>query len=112
MINNNNKEINFLLDKVFYTLRRFSEVWKLDIWYYRKNGYFNINEYLVEMLKYATSELLDNWYNSDSISFPFILENYFELDDSAIQYLQTHWYTFPSQKIVNETSWNVEEIIS
>jgi hypothetical protein len=61
MINNNNKEINFLLDKVFYTLRRFSEVWKLDIWYYRKNGYSNINEYLVEMLKYATSELLDNW---------------------------------------------------
>jgi hypothetical protein len=41
-----------------------------------------------------------------------MLEKYFILDDSAIQYLQAHWYTFPSQKAVNATSWNIRRIIS
>jgi hypothetical protein len=40
-----------------------------------------------------------------------VANEYFDLDDSAIQYLQSHWYAFPIQKIATETSWNVTWII-
>jgi hypothetical protein len=40
------------------------------------------------------------------------MKKYFILDAPAIQYLQSHWYSFPSQKVINKTSWNIQEIIS
>jgi hypothetical protein len=97
-----NKETEY--DIVSFAVRvYYSWEGKLEISELRKS-YPDINEYLIAMIDWI--------YEQEILGKKEILERYFELDGSAIQYLQAHWYTVPSQKVVNETSWNVEEIIS